>query len=223
MSEFEAVLFDMDGVTVETATVWRDLEETTILPAAVAGEPPIEEVRALSVTDAYDRLGELDAVDRVVSAAEFDALYDENAAAVYRDRATLMEGYTDLLGALRAAGHATGLVSASRREWVEMVLDRFELAELYDIVVSSSDFEGRSKPDPKTYVVAADRLGIAPEGCLVVEDSPHGIDAAVAAGMYCIALRGAGNADSDLSAADRIVGSPAELESALAEMGLIEQ
>lgn len=222
MSDLEAVLFDMDGVTVETATVWRDLEETTILPAAVAGEPPIEEVRALSVTDAYDRLGELDTVDRVVSAAEFDALYDENAAEVYRDRAELLDGYTDLLERLRTAGCATGLVSASRREWVEMVLDRFDLHDRYDVVISSSDFEGPSKPDPKTYLVAAEQLGVAPEDCLVVEDSPHGIDAAVAAGMYCIALRGAGNADSDLSAADQIVSSPGELRTAISEVDGLE-
>lgn len=221
MSEYEAVLFDMDGVTVETATVWRDLEASEILPEAVAEDPPIEAVRALSVTDAYDRLGELDGVELTVSAAEFEALYEQQAAAVYRERAELMAGYLDLLGALRTAGRATGLVSASRREWVEMVLDRFDLHDRYDVVVSSSDFEGQSKPDPKTYLVAADRLGVDPDDCLVVEDSPHGIDAAVAAGMYCIALRGAGNADNDLSTADRIVGSPAELNSALTEMGLL--
>lgn len=220
MSEYEAVLFDMDGVTVETATIWRDLEETEILPAAVAEQPPIEKVRALSVADAYSRLAELDDVELTVSATEFASLYEQQASAVYRDRATLMQGYIDLLTDIRGQGCATGLVSASRGNWVEMVLDRFDLHELYDVVVSSSDFEGPSKPDPKTYSVAADRLGIQPEACLVVEDSPHGIEAAVEAGMYCIALRGVGNADNDLSAADRVVDSARELRSVLSEMGV---
>lgn len=220
-SEFAAVLFDMDGVTVETASVWRDLEENQLLPAAVVGEPPIEQVRGLSVTDAYQRLSELDGVELAVSAAEFDALYDDNAPEVYRERATLLDGYVDLLEALRAEGHATGLVSASRREWVEMVLNRFDLHGLYDTVVSSSDFEGPSKPDPATYRVAAEELGVDPAECLVVEDSPHGIDAAVDAGMYCVALRGAGNAESSLSRANRIVMSTAELRAVLAEMWIL--
>jgi HAD superfamily hydrolase (TIGR01509 family) len=221
MSEFEAVLFDMDGVTVETATVWRDLEETEVLPAAVVENPPIEEIRGLSVTDTYDRLAELDGVELTVSAEEFASLYEQQAAEVYHDRAALMEGYVDLLTEMRREGRATGLVSASRRDWVEMVLDRFDLHDLYDVVVSSSDFEGPSKPDPKTYLVAADRLGVQSETCLVVEDSPHGIDAAVEAGMYCVALRGAGNANSDLSTANRIVESAPELRSVLSKMELV--
>ncbi|WP_436901061.1 HAD family hydrolase [Halovenus halobia] len=221
MSQYEAVLFDMDGVTVETATVWRDLEQNEILPAAVAGEPPIEKVRGLSVTDAYDRLSTLDGTEVTVSAEEFDALYDDNAAAVYRERATLMDGCVELLEDLQAEKYATGLVSASRREWVEMVLDRFDLDGLYDVVVSSSDFEGPSKPDPTTYRVAAEKLGVEPEECMVIEDSPHGIDAAAEAGMYCIALRGAGNADSDLSRANRIVMSTSELRAVLAEMWVL--
>lgn len=221
MSEYEAVLFDMDGVTVETATIWRELERTEILPAAVDGAVPFDEVRALSVTDAYDRLDSLDEVELAVSATEFDALYDDNATEVYRERATLLDGYVDLLEDLRAEGYATGLVSASRREWVEIVLDRFELHDLYDVVVSSSDFEGESKPDPKTYRVAAERLSVDPEACIVVEDSPHGIDAAIDAGTYCIALRGAANDDADLSRANRIVVSTPELRAVLAEMRLL--
>ena len=219
---YEAVFFDMDGVTVETADVWRELERTTILPAAVAGEPPVEMIRALSVADAYDRLVAADDVEVTVTRAAFDALYDEHATAVYGERAVLMDGYRALLADLRDAGVATGLVSASRRSWVDLVLDRFDLTDAYDVVVSATDFEGPSKPDPTTYLLAAETIETEPEACLVVEDSPHGIESAVAAGMSCLALRGAGNADEDLSAADEVVSSGAELRTAMAERGLFE-
>jgi HAD superfamily hydrolase (TIGR01509 family) len=216
MTDYDAVLFDMDGVTVETAARWRELEEEEILPAAVVGEPPIEEVRALSVSDSYDRLDALDGVELTVSAAEYDALYDDNATAVYQ-HTELMDGYLDLLGTLDSRGYSIGLVSASRRGWVEMVLDRFDLHDRYDVVVSSSDIEGPSKPDPTPYLAAAESLEVDPARCLVVEDSRHGIEAAVEAGMDCFALRGMGNENSDLSTADRVLDSSAELRSALVE------
>jgi HAD superfamily hydrolase (TIGR01509 family) len=215
MSTYEAVLFDMDGVTVESASAWRELERTEILPAATGDAEALAEIRALSVADAYDRLDALAGVELRVDRATFDELYDSHARTVYMDRATLMEGYTDLLTALRDAGFGLGLVSASRREWVEMVLERFDLWDAYDTVVSSSDIDGPSKPDPTTYRVAAERLGVASQHCLVVEDSPHGIAAATGAGMDCLALRGDGNAESDLSAATAIVDSPAQLREAL--------
>lgn len=215
MTDYGAVLFDMDGVTVESAAAWRELERTEILPAATGDADALEAIRALSVADAYDRLEEMGSVDLQVDAAAFDELYDEHARTVYLDRAALMDGYTQFLTELHDAGSRVGLVSASRRAWVELVLDRFDLWADYDTVVSSSDIDGPSKPDPTTYLVAAEEIGLEPRDCLVVEDSPHGIEAATGAGMYCIALRGEGNADSDLSTADAIVDSPAELRESL--------
>lgn len=210
-SEYDAVLFDMDGVTVQSASEWRELERTEILPAAVADGVPLDRIRALSVSDAYDELAAADDVTLSVSAAEFDALYDEHAPAVYGERADLLDGCRELLAALRADGVATGLVSASRRSWVELVLDRFDLHDLYDAVVSASDVDGPSKPDPAPYRLAADEIGVGPDRCLVVEDSPAGIGAATAAGMDCIALRTPSHTDADLADADRIVTSLAEV------------
>lgn len=212
---YEAVFFDMDGVTVETADVWRELERTTILPAAVAGEPPVEMIRALSVADAYDRLVAADDVEVTVTRAAFDALYDEHATAVYGERAVLMDGYRALLADLRDASVATGLVSASRRSWVDLVLDRFDLRSLYDVVVSSSDVDGPSKPDPTTYLVAAEQLDRDPARCLVVEDSPVGIEAATRAGMECIAFYTGTHDESALSAADHVVDAPESLRDLL--------
>jgi phosphoglycolate phosphatase-like HAD superfamily hydrolase len=85
---------------------------------------PAEAIRALSVADAYDRLAAMDGVDLTVDAATFDSLCADHATDMYRNRARLLPDYHDLLGAIRCEGVAVGLVSASRREWVEMVLAR---------------------------------------------------------------------------------------------------
>jgi HAD superfamily hydrolase (TIGR01509 family) len=202
---FEAVLFDMDGVTVDTAGAWRTLEENEILPAATEPTVDIATIRALSVDDTYDKLRDLEEVDLRVDRNGLWELYDEHAQTVYGERATLFEGYHDLLDAIDAGGYSLGLVSASPRRWVQIVLDRFDLEARYNVIVTATDIDGPSKPDPTTYRVAARNLGVDPGRCLVVEDSPHGIESATGAGAYCLALRGDGNADLDLSQADETV------------------
>lgn len=212
MSEFEATFFDMDGVTVETAHVWRDVEETHVLPEAVeSSEVDGTAIRGLGVSDAYERLASMDGVDLAVDREEFGRLYHDRVEEVYRERARLLPGYHDVLSDLDAAGHRVGLVSASQRAWVEHVLDRFDLHEAFDVVVGADDVPGPSKPAPDCYEQAAHTVGVDPERALAVEDSPHGIEAATSAGMYCLALRGSGNADLDLSLADDILDGPEEL------------
>lgn len=214
MSEYDATLFDMDGVTVQTARAWRDIERQEILPAALeSGAPEEDVIRALSVDDAYDRLASHPAYELTVDRSEFSALYESHAEAVYRERATLLDGFEDLLSELSAADHAIGLVSASRRAWVEMVLDRFDLQE-FDVVVGA-DSVAHSKPAPDPYLDAAAAVGVDPTRAIAIEDSPHGIESATNAGMDCIALRGAGNADLDLSRADTVVDGPSQLRETL--------
>ncbi len=210
MTGYEAVLFDMDGVTVATANAWRQLERDEILPAAGKGID-IERVRALSPEDSYETLVAIDDVTLQVDRDEFLDLYNEYAEEVYLERATLMDGYETFLDDLREAETPVGLVSASCRDWVEVMLDRFDLGEAYDVVVSSTEIDGPSKPSPTPYLTAAERLGVDPDRCIVIEDSAHGIESATTAGAYCIALRGAGNRETDLSPADEVVEDAAEL------------
>lgn len=216
MAAFDAVCFDMDGVTVETAAAWHEIERSHVLPRAVAtGSPPPDAIRALGVDDAYERLRSLEGVTLNVDREAFAALYEERVDEVYRERATLMAGYRDLLETVAADGLPLGLVSASQRAWIEIVLDRFELHDAFDAVVGADDIDGPSKPDPGIYEHAAAELGVTPCRVVAVEDSPHGIAAATAAGMYCIALCGDGNAEADLTAADTVVTDTAALRAEL--------
>jgi HAD superfamily hydrolase (TIGR01509 family) len=200
-----AVLFDMDGVTVQTAATWRRIEHEEILPEVTHGDVQPSAVRARSTGDMYAQLASSEDVTVTVSRDEFIQVFDEWADVVYRERAALLSQYSDLLADVDARGALLGLVSASQRSWVEMVLDRFELGDWYDVVVTASDIDGPAKPDPAIYRYAAADLAVSPQRCLAVEDSPHGIRAAKAAGMHCIALRGDGNESADLSHADDIV------------------
>lgn len=215
MTEFEGTFFDMDGVVVETAHVWRDVEQTHIFPAAIeSGEMDYTAIRGLSIDNAYDRLDEMEGVTLAVDREGFRQLYDEHAPIVYREQARLMDGFDDIVATLRRSDQTLGLVSASRRTWIEMVLDRFDLHDRYDVVVSADDVD-RSKPAPECYELAAAHVDVSPTRALAIEDSPHGIEAAKNAGMYCLAIRGPGNQDLDLSLADDVVAGPDALRRTL--------
>ena len=211
----QAVFFDMDGVTVDTAVEWQAIEQEEILPAISEDAIPPGEIRARSITDTYDSLAAAEEYTLTVTRDEFLQHYDRWAEEIYRDRADLLEGYRDIVDAIRREGLAVGLVSASPRRWVEMVLDRFELNGEFDVVLAEDDYEGASKPSPIPYRLAAESVGVDPSTAIAVEDSHHGVESAVRAGMECIALRGAGNRESDLSGADVIVADPAALREAL--------
>ena len=85
------------------------------------------------------------------------------------------------------AGCKTALATMSPRPRVEWVLDVLGWGERFDLVLTGDDVH-RGKPDPEVYLTASDGLGVAPEECMVIEDSPAGVEAAVAAGMRCIAV-----------------------------------
>lgn len=212
---YEAVFFDMDGVTVDTAAHWRRVEHTEILPSITEEPVPPAVIRARSIVDTYDHLANADAYTLTVSREAFLEQYDQWATEIYGDRAQLLAGYRELIETIRTRGMAVGLISASPRRWVEMVLDRFELEDEYDLVLAADDIDGASKPSPTPYIRAAETLGLDPGDAIAIEDSRHGVEAAVQAGMYCIALRGDGNRDSDLSRADAVVTDAASLRDTL--------
>jgi beta-phosphoglucomutase family hydrolase len=77
------------------------------------------------------------------------------------------------------------VVSGSTRESVTASLERLELLDRFDTLVCAGDYR-KSKPDPEAFLIAAERLGVAPEACLVFEDTTMGIQAATAAGMASV-------------------------------------
>ncbi len=87
-----------------------------------------------------------------------------------------------LLYALRQAGHRIAIASGSSKPSIIPAAKRFDI--VVDAIVSAEDVS-RGKPDPELFLIAAERLGLSPSECLVIEDSPVGLEAAHAAGMSC--------------------------------------
>ncbi len=207
----DAVLFDMDGVIVDTEEFWRAREAEVILPAAVAdGDPSQDEIRGVNYRETYDYLA--DTYEMALSREEFLDLYESAAADLY-ETTDLMPGFEDLLAALRARGCRIAVVSSSPREWIDRVVERFGLD--VDVLLSTEDVDGPGKPAPDVYAVAAERVEAVPADCVAVEDSPNGVRAATRAGVLTVAYGGDAEA---VELADRRADDPEALRTLFDEL-----
>ena len=102
-----------------------------------------------------------------------------------------MPGVDKVVRALHARGITLAVASSAVRKSIEAILRRFGLRELFAVIIDGSEVR-HGKPDPEANVVTASRLKVKPEECVVFEDSTVGVQAAKAAGMFCIAVRNPG-------------------------------
>jgi len=132
-----------------------------------------------------------------------------------RDEVRLMPGAADALARM-AAAFPTALATNSRLDDVGFVLDRFDLRDRFDRVITREDYES-PKPAPDAFLAAARALGLPPARCLVVEDAAKGVRAAHAAGCPCVAVPHDFTRGNDFSLATRVLGGIDELVPALVE------
>jgi HAD superfamily hydrolase (TIGR01509 family) len=124
--------------------------------------------------------------------------------AVREGNLRLMPGVEQAIDALHRAGLRLAITSSSVASSIDAVLRRLNLRDKFELIVDGSEVQ-KGKPDPEAYLVTARELGLEPAQCVVFEDSTVGVQAAKAAGMYCIAVRNP-NAQvvQDLSSADEV-------------------
>ena len=202
----------MDGVLVDSERFWHAFEDDWVFAEATEGTPDRDEITGRNYREIYDYLTER--YGTTVSKEAFVARYDEHAMeVVYGDGVILMDGAEELFDDLRKRVKVA-IVSSAPQAWISVVRDRFDLDPL-DLVLSADDIDDPGKPEPYIYEHAAAELGLAPEDCVVVEDSYNGVLAATRAGAYCVAYRTAENRNVDHSAADEVVDGPEELRAAL--------
>jgi HAD superfamily hydrolase (TIGR01509 family) len=181
-----SIILDFDGLIVDTETpifdAWR---------AAYARHGQAlgldQWQHALGTHGAFDPLEHLDAL--VGGSLDRERVLAEVKAASARgcERQPLLPGVEALLRDAARHGLGRAVASSSSCAWVEGWLRRHGIRELVDVVVARDDVR-RVKPDPELFLLAAARLGCEPAACVVFEDSPNGMRAALAAGMRCVAV-----------------------------------
>jgi HAD superfamily hydrolase (TIGR01509 family) len=201
---YAAVIFDLDGVLLDSEPIHLAVINEIL---ALEGHHLDEEANRayLGVTtvacweDLCARLRLRHPLDYYLGA------YDRILRALGRPIEPA-PGVPELLRLLRRRGVPVALASSSRRPWIEASLAATGLSQAFPVAISGDDVS-RGKPDPEIFRLTAQALGVEPARCLVIEDSPHGVQAARAAGMDVVAVRTPQTAGHPFEAATVVVDS----------------
>ncbi len=181
----DAVVFDLDGVIVDSEPVWEQVRRRYVAAHGGRWQPDTQRRLMGMSTGEWagylsGELGVAGTPDKV--AADVVA----EMAARYADAVPLIPGAAGVVRAL-AARWPLGLASSSPPRLIEAALAAAGLAEAFAVTLSTERV-ARGKPAPDVYLQVAQRLGVAPGGCVAVEDSSNGVRSAAAAGMAVVAI-----------------------------------
>ena len=181
----EAVVFDLDGVLLDSEQIWDEVREQLARERGGRWHDGAQRaMMGMSSTEwsqyMHDEIGLPESPEEI--SAEVVRRLEER----YRQHLPLLDGAVEAVERL-AARWPLGIASSSNREVIDLVLELSELAPFFKVTVSSEEV-ARGKPAPDVYLEAARRLGVAPEQSAAIEDSENGIRAAKAAGMRVIAI-----------------------------------
>ena len=211
----KAVIFDMDGVIVDSEPEYQRVE--------------MEMVKKFDVSVTLDHLKEYTGIDSITMWARIRERFNlpQTSEELCREEERLMREYyksgelkvieptVSLIKAAHKKGCRTGIASASGKENIADVLRRLNIGDYVEAAVSGSEVP-RHKPYPDIYLHTAQLLGAKPEECVVIEDSLAGVAAARAAGMRVIRYAAGGSRD-DIGEADYLVSDMAEVTLPLLE------
>ena len=192
--DFESQLFKSLGITVS-----RELHETFVGTTAKTMWTIIKQTHTLPFT-----------VSELIIKGQSDFLtYLEN-----KNSLEPIQGITELLNRLEAAGFILALASSSPYKLINYILDKCNIDKYFPVRISGDDVTN-GKPDPEIFLKASEITNIKPENCIVIEDSKNGVQAAKLAGMKCIGFFNPGSGNQDLGIADLILDSFYNLNSNL--------
>ena len=199
----KAVIFDMDGVLVDSQPYHFKADIDTMAEYGVIKDQKFYEAFAGTLTDnrmrtLRDMFGLDVPAEELIEKREkmiLDIMANEDIKPV--------SGIPELLRSIKALGLKTAVASSSGIELIELVLDRLGIAVYFDSITSGNDVK-RGKPDPDVFLLAAERIGVNPRDCFVVEDSENGVKAAKSAGMKALGYINPTSGNQCLDMADAV-------------------
>lgn len=206
----KAVIFDLDGVIVDSEHIHVEAEKQTMLKYGVRISS--EELRKYTGSTAKFMFAEL--IEKYELDTTVEEIFNEKEEVLFE----LLEadthptkGVIELIGKLEQRNLKLGIASSAHRRLVEYVLRKLGIKHVFESIMSSEDIV-HCKPNPEVFLRSADELGVSPNECVVIEDAELGVKAAKNAQMKCIGYRNPNSGNQDLSKADIIVDDFSKLD-----------
>jgi len=211
-----AVIFDLDGVIVESEDAHIESERQTFQKYNV--KISTEELHAYTGTMAKVMFTELISKYNLnATIGEINDQKEEILLKLLDQDAEPTKGVLNLIRELKRRGIRLAIGSSSTEKLVNYILNKLNITRMFDRVITAEDVQ-HSKPNPEIFLKAANQLGMNPSQCLVIEDSKLGVEAAKSGGMKCIGYYNPHSGNQDLSKADAVIDdfSQVDIEKMLA-------
>ncbi len=208
--EIKALIFDMDGVIVDSEPLHLLAYQELFHGYDISYNE--EENREFLGRKDIEMAGVL--IDRYTLAytpAELVNAKEQVLARLLTEKGVARPGLYGILEAARSCGLLMAVASSATLPTIELVMDTLKIRDYFHNL-SSGDEVPRGKPAPDVFLLAAERLGVHPSNCLVIEDTLNGLRAALAGGMYCIAIPCDATRHQDHSQADLRLASLEEVD-----------
>lgn len=185
----KAIIFDADGVIIDSERIWDLAQEEFLRRRGIR----YERERVKLVCTANSPVGAIRALQGIYGFPGDPEEMSEERITIVREHyrkggIPLVPGFLDFFAKVKDS-YLTAVATAMEQSLLDMVVERLELRELFGgHIYSIAEIGYVPKPNPDIFFRAAKKLGVEPAGCLVIEDSPNGIEAARRAGMRCAAL-----------------------------------
>ena len=205
----KAIIFDMDGVIINSEPLHVKIERELLeeLGGTITDK---EHSNFIGTTDYHMWSTFKEQFNIELSVDEMIKIkrdrFNENIHKI-----ELVPGFWDFFIKVYEAGHPLALASSNNKESVNLIVEKFELNKYLKVIMTGEDVS-EGKPNPEIFLKTAEKLGVSPSNCIVIEDAKNGVLAAKAAGMKCIGFNNPVFGKQDLSGADLIIDSFSELE-----------
>jgi beta-phosphoglucomutase family hydrolase len=209
---FKAVIFDMDGVIIDSEPIHSKVEKRLFedLGLAISDDEHHSFVGTTSrwmwsyIKDKYKLDQSIEELVQMEAASYIGHLLSQ------KDEKPI-PGVVDLIQELHGNNVRLAVASSASVRNIEIVLKMFNVEKYFEARISGDEVRN-GKPAPDVFLHCAKILGLRPEECVVIEDSKNGVEAAKAAGMRCIGFKNPNSGEQDLSAADMVIRSFLELD-----------
>lgn len=202
---YKAVLFDMDGVLLDSEPLFLRAINDALIEYGVdiiSHEENQDFLIGTTIVQTWERIKEVRDLDKTVEQLIID--YEHHVLAIFGGPLDARPGVKDLVDFCRSSSIPIAVASSSQHRWIDIKLAAIGLTGVFDSIMGGDDVVN-GKPDPEVYMRSAGRLGKTASECIAIEDSPVGVSSAVASGAYTIAVKTDSTAGLDVSQANVLI------------------